>query len=101
MSAIRSLSGEDRTWRRQPNSVENDPTETLALPDDNALDTGFCPINAFTLAANMPSLELGVRHAAPRFHHPSWRRGSRLANGSTDLTGLFAPNWGFARGFVT
>jgi hypothetical protein len=25
MSAIRSLSGEDRTWRGQPNSVENDP----------------------------------------------------------------------------
>ena len=25
MSAIRSLSGEDRTWRRQPKSVENDP----------------------------------------------------------------------------
>ena len=24
-SAIRSLSGEDRTWRRQPNSVEIDP----------------------------------------------------------------------------
>ena len=30
MSAIRSLSGEDRTWRRQPSSVENDPTETTA-----------------------------------------------------------------------
>jgi hypothetical protein len=25
MRAIRSLSGEDQTWRRLPNSVENDP----------------------------------------------------------------------------
>jgi hypothetical protein len=29
MSAIRSLSGEDRTWRRQPNSVENDSERTF------------------------------------------------------------------------
>jgi hypothetical protein len=36
MSAIRSLSGEDRTWRRQPNSVENDPFRTCA-PSPNRL----------------------------------------------------------------
>src|ERR1700676_997027 len=29
MSAVWSLSGVNRTWRGQPNSVENDPTETL------------------------------------------------------------------------
>jgi hypothetical protein len=33
----------------------HDPTETLASPDDNALDAGFSPIKAFTLAAKMPS----------------------------------------------
>jgi|ERR1700731_4307825 len=32
MSAIQSLSGEDRTWRRQPNLVENDPYATSAGP---------------------------------------------------------------------
>jgi hypothetical protein len=30
-----------------------DPTETLALPEDNALDAGFRAIKAFTLAAKM------------------------------------------------
>jgi hypothetical protein len=60
MSAIRSLSGGKRTSRGQPISVGIDPTETLASPDDNALDTGFCPIKAFTLAAKMPFPELGV-----------------------------------------
>src|ERR1700688_1752764 len=29
MSAVRSLSGESRTWRGQPNLVENDPQRTL------------------------------------------------------------------------
>ena len=45
-----------------------DPNETLASPDGNALDTGFCPIKAFTLAAKMPSAELGVGHATPWFY---------------------------------
>src|SRR5260370_38930323 len=52
-----------------------DPTETLASPDDNALETSFCPIKAFALAAKMPSPELGVGHAAPRFHDATRRRG--------------------------
>jgi hypothetical protein len=29
MSAVRSLSGEDRTWHGQPNSVANDPYATF------------------------------------------------------------------------
>jgi hypothetical protein len=29
MSAVRSLSGVDRTWRRKPNSVAMDPDRTL------------------------------------------------------------------------
>src|SRR5260370_40754576 len=36
-----------------------DPTETLASPDDNALDTSFCPIKALALAAKMSSQEGG------------------------------------------
>jgi hypothetical protein len=32
MSAIRSLSAEDRTWRGQPNSVENDPSQNFCSP---------------------------------------------------------------------
>jgi hypothetical protein len=31
MSAIRSLTGVDRTWRRQPNSTEIDPKPTSAV----------------------------------------------------------------------
>src|SRR6476660_8324648 len=38
------------------------PTIMFSIP-------GFCPINAFTLAAKLPSPELGVGHAAPRFHN--------------------------------
>jgi hypothetical protein len=34
MSAVRSLTGVNRTWRGQPNSVEIDPTRTLALARD-------------------------------------------------------------------
>jgi hypothetical protein len=33
MSAIRSLTGVDRTWRGQPNSVEIDPTATFSEHD--------------------------------------------------------------------
>jgi hypothetical protein len=29
MSGVRSLAGVNRTWRRDPNSVENDPKLTL------------------------------------------------------------------------
>jgi hypothetical protein len=57
MSAIRSLSGVDRTWRGQPISVENDPTATLGRPNDNALDAGFLAIKVFVLAAKIPSPE--------------------------------------------
>ena len=37
MSALRSLSAEEQTSRGQPNSVEIDPTETLAVHCDMAL----------------------------------------------------------------
>jgi hypothetical protein len=30
MSAVRSLSGANRTWRRRPNLVENEPEQTFA-----------------------------------------------------------------------
>ncbi len=33
MSAVRSLTGVNRTWRGQPNSVEIDPNRTIPLAD--------------------------------------------------------------------
>src|SRR6476660_4761700 len=48
------------------------PTIMFSIP-------GFCPINAFTLAAKLPSPELGVGHAAPRFHNSYRRCGGDVA----------------------
>ena len=42
MSAVRSLSGVNRTWRGQPNSVEIDPSRTLSRADLKAMRGPAC-----------------------------------------------------------
>jgi hypothetical protein len=39
MSAVRSLTGQDRTWCRQPNSVEIDPDRTFGSLGGPSLKT--------------------------------------------------------------
>jgi hypothetical protein len=51
------LLGVQRTCRAGGQTSEFDPTETLAAPNDNALDAGFWPIKVLVLAAKIPPPE--------------------------------------------
>jgi hypothetical protein len=75
-------------------SSQFDPTETLAVPDDNSLDAGFSHIKALHLAARMPSSEtwsltcsaaISLRYSAaqlPRGHSRRERSGPTALSAS-------------------
>jgi hypothetical protein len=78
-------------------SSQFDPTETLASPDENALDTGFCDIKALALAAKMPSPEFEVGHAAPWFYYATRRCGGGMALGCASAAIWQTADWIFER----